>query len=146
MVDHIFIKCVFAREVWHCCFTALDLNIFSPDHNLTLIYWWDIAKTGVPEANKRSFDTFFIATIWSLWTPRNTRVLGDQPSTEARGSWRIKCWMKSKNGASPVLVDCNVLQESSFFFFVGVGVVADPSVVRIAWLLLVNVLLSSIKI
>lgn len=39
-VDHILVQCVYAREVWHQCFLALQVNVEIRDGVDTFKEWW----------------------------------------------------------------------------------------------------------
>lgn len=73
-VDHILTQCPYAREVWHRCFEVLQINIQPPIQTDTFTDWWLDKRRNFTGKTKRGFDSFVIATAWSLWKQRNARV------------------------------------------------------------------------
>lgn len=73
-VEHILIKCGYARGVWEGCLDHLNLATARPIHEDTFLEWWLHARANFHKADKRGFDTFTLAVAWSLWKQRNARV------------------------------------------------------------------------
>lgn len=73
-VDHILVRCVYAREVWHRSFDILQVNIDPPTHSSTFQDWWLQQRRNLTGKAVRGFDSFIIGTAWALWKQRNTRV------------------------------------------------------------------------
>ena len=77
-VDHILARCVYAREVWHTCFTAWNINIRTPNANLTFLNWWWDQRRRFSGRYKRSIDSIVILIAWALWKQRNARVFNNR--------------------------------------------------------------------
>lgn len=73
-VDHILVQCVYAREVWHYCFDALQLPIPRPMVGDTFMDWWLRHHNSFRKAEKRGIDSLVVGIAWSLWKQRNARV------------------------------------------------------------------------
>lgn len=62
-VDHLFLGCVFSREVWFLCLRPLQLSAL------------------VDSASRSAFDSLLLLITWTLWKERNGRVFGRSPCT-----------------------------------------------------------------
>jgi hypothetical protein len=76
-VDHILMRCPFARQTWFECLTAAGLNLVEPNTNSTLEAWWDAARQLVHKKDRRGFDSLVMLTSWMLWKQRNARVFNN---------------------------------------------------------------------
>lgn len=74
MVDHIPTQCVYARETWHKCLAALNIQIAAPTTNDCLEEWWSTARQPLPKTLRKGFDSVVILISWSLWKQRNARM------------------------------------------------------------------------
>lgn len=73
-VEHILIQCMYAREVWEGCLSALHLNIPRPSTQDNYLQWWLSSRKHYQKAQKRGFDTLAIVVAWNLWKQHNARV------------------------------------------------------------------------
>ncbi|XP_071679762.1 uncharacterized protein [Lolium perenne] len=99
-LDHVLMRCPYARQVWFGCITAAGLNIVEPNRDSSLESWWSSARDLVRRRDRNSFDTLVILIAWQIWKQRNARVFGNtnlQFSTaqmlihikEEFGLWRL---------------------------------------------------------
>ena len=65
-VEHILGACTYAREVWHRLWDLLGINIQGHMAGDTILVWWLRARTVFHSADRRGFDSTFIAMIWAL--------------------------------------------------------------------------------
>ena len=72
-MDHILAHCAYAREVWHRCFDALQVNVQVPNTEEKFTEWWLLQRGRFLRKVLRGFDSFIIATAWALWKQRNAR-------------------------------------------------------------------------
>jgi hypothetical protein len=76
-LDHVLMRCLYARQVWFGCITAVGLNIVEPNRDSSLESWWSSARELVRRKDRRSFDTLVILIAWQIWKQRNARVFGN---------------------------------------------------------------------
>jgi hypothetical protein len=76
-LDHVLMRCPYARQVWFGCITAVGLNIVEPNRDSSLESWWSSARELVRRKDRRSFDTLVILIAWQIWKQRNARVFGN---------------------------------------------------------------------
>lgn len=76
--DHILMQCVYAREVWHTCFSSWRFTIHTPDANATSLQWWLQQRSRFRGKAKRSVDSVVILIAWALWKQRNARVFNNR--------------------------------------------------------------------
>ena len=72
--DHLLCSCVFAREVWSRLLQLSGLGGVAPQTTSTLLDWWHLGRTAMPQCLKRCFDSLVILTSWCLWKERNWRT------------------------------------------------------------------------
>ena len=73
-VDHILSICEYAREVWFLIWDTIRINVHDRLPADTTLEWWLRERRQFHKADKRGFDTLFIAGMWALWKQRNARV------------------------------------------------------------------------
>lgn len=56
------------------CFEALHINILPPTQTESFTEWWLGKRRNFADRIKHGFDSYMIATAWSLWKQRNARV------------------------------------------------------------------------
>jgi hypothetical protein len=64
-----------AKELWHAAV---------PPKASTLLDWWLHARTTLPQALRRSFDSLVLLVSWCLWKERNRRTFDQRSSTPAK--------------------------------------------------------------
>lgn len=78
-IDHLFIPCGFARQVWAAIFQAMDKPGWIPTMTDTLTGW--CAAQNSNETRKRMLNAFRVLAMWEIWKHRNTIVFeGTSPS------------------------------------------------------------------
>ena len=76
-VDHILLRCVFARQVWHCCFLRARITTnLVPTTDDKIADWWLHARKQIPKETRKGFDSIVMLICWSLWKHRNGLVFG----------------------------------------------------------------------
>jgi hypothetical protein len=65
-VDHIFVQCSYARQVWFNVLTSTSLNIPEPSINSNLERWWTEARKRVQKLDRKLFDSMVILIAWTL--------------------------------------------------------------------------------
>jgi hypothetical protein len=79
--SHLFLACVFARQVWLgvlACLQLVDL-MSSSDHDLGV--WWIDQRKRIDKASRPLFDSLLLLISWLLWKERNTKVFGRTSSS-----------------------------------------------------------------
>ena len=87
--DHISVRCVLAREIWHSTLSRCNLQHLTPDVDATLIGWWPEARLRVPRLQRKGFDSMVLLTVWMLWKERNARVFQRTAATSREICRRI---------------------------------------------------------
>ena len=74
-MDHILLRCVFARQIWHNCFAQARIELaVVPTMEDSLQQWWMVARKRIPKPNRKDFDSFAMLICWHLWKNCNNRV------------------------------------------------------------------------
>ena len=104
-VEHILIKCAYAREVWHRSFCDAGLPDLAPTVEDELGNWWLRVRVRFQGKEQRQFDSRVILTSWMLWKHRNARAFNN-----------VKLF------ASPMELVHRIKEEASLWELAGVGV------------------------
>ena len=80
-IDHILLSCCYAREVWHRCLSAAQLQAFVTIDGECALDWWLASHKRLPKALRPAFDSLFFLVGWSLWKERNNRTFNAIVST-----------------------------------------------------------------
>jgi hypothetical protein len=108
-VDHVLVRCTYARQVWFRVLIGAGLQIQEPGLESTLESWWDQARKRVASKDRRSFDSLVIATAWLIWKQRNARVFGntrdqcDVSQLVDRIHDEFKLWRSAREGVEEPL-------------------------------------------
>jgi hypothetical protein len=73
--DHLFVGCVYSRELWSRIFRATQLQVAMPASTDSLVGWWLACRQELSNEANKGFDSFLLLVTWSLWGERNRRVL-----------------------------------------------------------------------
>ena len=66
-VDHILLRCVFARQVWHCCFLRARITTnLVPTTDDKIADRWLHARKQTPKETQKGFDSVVMLICWSL--------------------------------------------------------------------------------
>jgi hypothetical protein len=77
-VDHVLVRCSYARVVWHRCLGRARLLIPEKLGDNNLETWWSGSRKLVRKEDRRKFDFLGILTAWMIWKQRNARVFGSR--------------------------------------------------------------------
>lgn len=61
-VEHILTQCIYARETWHKCLAALELQIVALTSKDDIEEWWTRGRQPMPKKFKKGFDSVLILT------------------------------------------------------------------------------------
>jgi len=97
-VNHLFIHCAFAMEVWQCLLCWLDFNSVSP-LNL-FVHWecWTGAETNMKV--RKGYQLIWHAAVWSILRARNDRIFNNVICEAAKlveaikvllWGWKLSC-------------------------------------------------------
>jgi hypothetical protein len=75
--SHIFVECVYARQVWLGCLTVLGIDVNIPCAQDSLQNWWKNARGRFRKKEKQGFDALVILITGRLWKQRNARVFNN---------------------------------------------------------------------
>jgi hypothetical protein len=109
-LDHVLMRCPYARQVWFGYITAAGLNIVEPNRDTSLESWWSSARELVRKKDRNSFDTLVILIAWHIWKQRYARVFGNTPlqfSTNqmlSRIKEEFELWKLAKRGEESHIV------------------------------------------
>lgn len=82
-VDHLLLRCVFARQTWHACFAKAGVELLLMPSTVDLLQnWWMSARKRIPKVRRKGFDSFVILICWQLWKLRNSFVFGSRTSLD----------------------------------------------------------------
>lgn len=82
-VEHLFLGCVMARQVWFYLLQPLHLDSLTPVQEAGIGAWWLEHRARVHKSDRKLFDCVLLLVAWSLWKERNTRVFR-RPRSAAR--------------------------------------------------------------
>jgi hypothetical protein len=80
-VAHLFVGCVFSREVWYKLLEPLGLSSLMPMDEPDLGQWWISQRGRLDRASRPLFDTLVLLIAWTVWKERNNRVFGRRASS-----------------------------------------------------------------
>lgn len=104
-VDHILVRCVYAREVWHLSLTRLRIDIGIPLYTDSLESWWLRSQSIMPRRVKKGFDLIVLLVSWTVWKQRNARAFNNREqqcnavSLVYRISDELHAWFSAGAGA-----------------------------------------------
>jgi len=81
-VAHLFLGCVFARQVWLLLLQPLNLTSLMPERDEDIGPWWLRQCAQMDAADRKLFDSLLLLVAWSLGKERNARVFG-RPASSA---------------------------------------------------------------
>ena len=71
---HLFLGCVFSRQVWFAMLQPLQLPSLVPMENVDIADWWLLQRRWVDLASRPLFDSLLLLVAQSIWKERNARV------------------------------------------------------------------------
>jgi hypothetical protein len=77
MIHHLFLGCVFAREVWFILLRRKEMQHLTPITDDSLTDWCCATHKQVPKLTRKGFDTFTLLTAWLVWKEWNNRILNN---------------------------------------------------------------------
>jgi hypothetical protein len=81
--DHLLAACVFSREVWYRLLLLAGLHHLCPGSDSSLVDWWHLVRTQVPNLFRRGFDSLVLLVSWETWKERNRRTFDGITKTPA---------------------------------------------------------------
>lgn len=72
--SHLFLGCVFSRQVWFNLFNRLGLDALLPTCEVDVAVFWTEQRRRIDKASRPIFDSLLLLVSWSLWKQRNARV------------------------------------------------------------------------
>lgn len=94
-INHLFLQCVYAREVWFNVLRRLGLELLAPQHDHALIAWWLQSRRAVARQRRKCFDLICLLVVWHIWLERNARVFRQvslQPTALLRKINELELW------------------------------------------------------
>jgi hypothetical protein len=74
-IHHIFVGCVFSREVWFRMLSSVGLQGCTPKPDeKDFQEWWRTAELKMPRQIREGFNSLVFLILWSLWKHRNVCV------------------------------------------------------------------------
>ncbi|GJN40213.1 hypothetical protein PR202_gb29394 [Eleusine coracana subsp. coracana] len=97
MIEHLLIRCVFSRDIWHHVLQWIGLAELQPrGDEASFNTWWRRASQRARKDTRKGLNSIIILTSWFLWKYRN-RVVFDAHTprpqiliSEIRDE--AKCW------------------------------------------------------
>jgi hypothetical protein len=80
-VAHLFVGCVFSREVWYKLLEPLGLSSLMPMDEPDLGQWWISQRGHLDRASRPPFDSLVLLIAWTVWKERNNQVFGWRASS-----------------------------------------------------------------
>lgn len=87
LVDHLFLGCVFARELWWHILSPIGLDALMPELDDDLGSWWINQRGRLDSTARQTFDSMLLLTVWTLWKERNCRTFCGI-TAHVRQDWR----------------------------------------------------------
>jgi hypothetical protein len=101
-MDHLSLRCPFARAVWTGVITRLHLPQICPSDTAVLEEWWPAATARFFANDRKAANSLIMLVLRTLWLERNARVF-EQTSTSAQttlsmllGEWNA--WVECRSG------------------------------------------------
>lgn len=89
-MDHILLGCVFSRMIWDRVLSLIGLSTLVAHGNVDVFSWWSEARSRVPRASRKGFDSLVMLVCWSLWKERNARTFRNEASSASDLCDRIR--------------------------------------------------------
>ena len=71
-VEHLFLGCVLARQVWYLLLSPLGLASLTPDADVRFGHWWIRQRKRLDAPAQQLFDSMILLVAWVLWKERNS--------------------------------------------------------------------------
>ena len=88
--DHLLLSCPYSSQVWYGLLHWTGLLPLASQGQEYLLDWWLQARSAVPDALRRDFDSATLLTTWMIWKERNRRTFDEITSTPAQLLCKIK--------------------------------------------------------
>lgn len=72
--DHLFLGCVFVRELWHMLLHPVGLDVMVPTQDEELPVWWIRQRALLQPQCRHAFDSLLLLIAWMVWKERNNRT------------------------------------------------------------------------
>lgn len=97
-IDHLLIRCVFTREIWHHVFQWIGTTTLEPQGDEASFHnWWRRTNCRAESQARKGVNSMIILTAWYVWKYRNRVVFdGVSPRPQALTAEimeEAKCWV-----------------------------------------------------
>jgi len=75
-IGHLFLGCVFARELWFLLLSPIGLGPILPEHDEVIGEWWLRQRRRLDPSARPVLDFMLLLVTWNLWKERNNRTFG----------------------------------------------------------------------
>jgi hypothetical protein len=84
-IDHLLVRCVFARHFWYCLLQRVGLAALAPQPAEPSFFdWWQRMSSSVSRITVKGLTSVLILGAWTLWRHRNACLFdGASPSLSA---------------------------------------------------------------
>lgn len=79
-VEHLFLGCVFTRQIWFNLLAPVGLAAFVPSSDKRLGTWWLHQRSRIVCQAAPVFDCLLLLIYWCVWKERNKRIFNHQSS------------------------------------------------------------------
>ena len=81
-MGHLFLGCVFARELWFSLLSPVGLAMLVPEYDEEIGEWWLRLRQRLDSSARPIFDSMFLLVAWNLWKERNSVTFGRAAATD----------------------------------------------------------------
>jgi len=80
-MNHLLVKCVFAKQFWFQFLSLVGLQVLCPTHEDSFESWWKSSSSRASDFLRKGFNSLVILGAWTIWKHRNRCVFdGCNPS------------------------------------------------------------------
>lgn len=72
--DHLFLGCVFVRELWYMLLDLVGLDAMVQTQDAELPAWWIRQRVQLQPQCRHAFDSLLLLVAWMVWKERNNRT------------------------------------------------------------------------
>jgi hypothetical protein len=80
-INHLLVKCVFAKQFWFDFLSSVGLQELCPAHEDSFESWWKSSSSRASDLMRNGFNSLVILGAWTIWKHMNRCVFdGCNPS------------------------------------------------------------------